>query len=66
MSKNSRIIGLALVNSFLAFLCGASFGPWLPLLSGASNPPGNFLIVFFLLLGLTVFIMVVRGGWGDA
>ena len=63
MTKNYRIIALAFVNSFLAFLCGVSFGPWLPWHS--HEAPGNFLLVFILVLGLYMLVMVVRG-WGDA
>jgi hypothetical protein len=58
MSRNFRIIGLALVNSLLAFLCGVSFGPFFP---GRPEAPGNLAVVFSLVLGLTLFIMLVRG-----
>jgi hypothetical protein len=60
MTKNHRIIVIALVNSFMAFLCGVSFGPWLPWLT-VREAPGNLLVVFILLIGLSVLVMVVRG-----
>ena len=59
MTKNYRIIALAFVNVSLAFLCGVSFGPWLPWLSGR-DAPGNFFLVFILLVGFSVLVMIVR------
>lgn len=58
MSKNYRLIALAIVNTCLAFVCGVSFAPWVPL---GHEAPGNLLALFVLLGGLTVFIMIVRG-----
>ena len=60
MTKNYRIIALTIVNVSLAFLCGVSFGPWLPWLS-LHDAPGNFFLVFILIVGFSVLVMVVRG-----
>ena len=57
MTKNYRIIALAIVNVCMAFGCGYIFAQWL---SGQVPTGEHFFFIFVFLLGFTLFVMLVR------
>ncbi len=58
VTKNYRIIALAIVNVCTAFGCGFIFAQWL---SGRAPTGEDFFFIFIFVLGFTLFVTLVRG-----